>query len=194
MSLPTVRASDISSRAQRKERERILCLSTPSQGGEAEPGLQGRGLVTPGTPGGMCYLPHANCQQKIKLIIANLPKWETGNTANCTLNKMFCCLVKLTPHTDTRAHTHTHTHTHTHREFSSFSRFRSLGVGVVFFFNNVLLCKNREKDQKLSLQRWKRRGRRVEKFQRKFSSTIIHLNFCFHCSWLIYRYLVKQRF
>lgn len=54
--------------------------------------------------------------------------------------------------------------------------------------------KNKKEDQNPSFQRWERKGGRVEKFPRKFSRTIIHLNFCSPCSLLIYCYLAKQWF
>lgn len=119
---------------------RQAAISTgPGQGRRVESRLQGRGLVTPGCPGGTCYTPHANCQRKFKFIILNLPKWETGNTANCPLSKTFCCLVKWR---------------HTHSQLPPLSRVSSPGVRTVFSFSiKCFFVRKREKDQKLSFQR-----------------------------------------
>lgn len=143
--LPAVKARGISSMAPRSG-VGIPChrtgshLPSPSQGAEAEPGLQGRGLVTSGCPGGMCDMPHTNGQQKFKVITPNLPKGGTGNPADHTLNKMCGCLMKSPPNT--------------HTQFPSFSRLNSLGVGVAFSFSIMyFFVRSREKDQKLSFQR-----------------------------------------
>lgn len=77
----------------------------------------------------------------------NIPKWETGNT-----------------------------HTHTHK-FPSFSRFSSLRVGVVFSFSVVSFVRNREKNQKLSLQRWERVGGGWRNFKGSFLRPLLTRTF-----------------